>query len=369
MSELTIWLVISILAIFQGFFLSVVIIVKSAGKNSANLLLGLFILLISLSLIGRISSNFSALKDSFLLGGLMDIIIFSYGPLSFFYLKNLFKGKYFPGWKDYLHYFPLAIFLCYFFLRLLLPRQFENSIFYANLGYVYFFLELMAIVQNAIYIIIGYKMVNDYEKRLVKELSFLPQVKYIKIFLAVISLIIFSWFYGFVSKFVDGLQFSTVFTYNFVWVLISFLTFLFAYLSFFNSDILSIPEKQAKYEQGYFSDDFYVGLKEELEKVMNSEKPFLNPKLTLNELARQMGKKQRDLSRVINEYHSKNFYEFVNSYRIQKFKELVQMEENRNYTILFLAYESGFNSKATFNSAFKKITELTPREYINKFAS
>ncbi|MDP2722930.1 MAG: helix-turn-helix domain-containing protein [Bacteroidales bacterium] len=369
MSELTIWLVIAILTIVQGFFLSVAILVKSKGKNTANILLSLFVFLISLSLIGRLSYYFSSVGDTFLPGGLVDIIIFCYGPLSFFYLKNLFDGKYFPTWKDYPHFIPLAIYSVYFFYRLLWPQQFENSIFYSNMGSVYFFLELLAIVQNAIYIFIGYKLVNDYEKRIVKELSFLPQVKYVKTFLAVVSVIILFWFYGFVSKYVEGLQFSTVFTYNFVWLLISFLTFLFAYFSYFDSDILSIPEKQTKYEQGYFSADFYDSLKDELENVMNSEKPFLNPKLTLSELARQMGKNQRDLSRVINEHYQKNFYEFVNTYRIQKFKELVQLEENKNYTILFLAHESGFNSKATFNSAFKKITELTPREYINKITS
>ena len=149
---------------------------------------------------------------------------------------------------------------------------------------------------------------------------------------------------------------------------------MFAYFSFFDSDILSIPhestkEEFSKYEQGYFSDDFYNELKNELEKVMSAENPFLNPKLTLSELARITGKNQRDLSRVINEHYKMNFYDFINSYRIQKFKELVEKEDHKNYTILYLAYESGFNSKATFNSAFKKITKLTPREYISGIES
>lgn len=379
MNDLNIWLIIAILATFQGFFLAIAIFMKSSSKNTANLFLSLFILLISFSLVGRISSYFPAFENSFLLGGVMDIIIFSYGPLSYFYLKNLFDGKYFPSWKDYRHFIPLAIFLIYFFSRVFFPKQFNNSVFYTHLGLVYVFLELMAIVQNGLYIYSGYKMVNEYEKRFVKKLSFLPQVKYIKIFLAVISLIILMWLYGFASKFIEGLEFSTVFSYNFVWLLISFLSFLFAYFSFFDSDILSIPqdssikesnkEEAGKYEQGYFSDDFYNDLKDELEKVMTSESPFLNPKLTLSELAQITGKNQRDLSRVINEHYKMNFYEFINTYRIQKFKDLIQKDDHKNYTILFLAYESGFNSKATFNSAFKKITKLTPREYISGIES
>ncbi|MBL0082847.1 MAG: AraC family transcriptional regulator [Saprospiraceae bacterium] len=225
---------------------------------------------------------------------------------------------------------------------------------------------MLAILQNAVYTIIGYKMASAYENRLEKELSFLPQLKYVKVFVAFISLIILLWFFGFVSKYIESLHFATVFTYNFAWLLISFLTFLFAYFSYFDSDILSIPEKPTKYEQGYFANDYYLQLKEELEKFMENEKPYLNPKLTLSELARTMGKNQRDLSRVINELYQQNFYEFVNAFRIQKFKELVLIPENRTFTILSLAYESGFNSKATFNSAFKKITQLTPSEYINQ---
>lgn len=365
-NEFNVWLMIAILTIFQGFILSIAILFKSKEKNVANKLLSLFVFLIALSLIGRLSYYFSVSEEDFLPGGLVDIIIFCYGPLSFFYLKTLFDGKYLLSWRDYPHFLPLAIYLLYFFYRLLFPQHFEGSVFFTYLGRVYFFLELLAILQNAVYTIIGYKMASAYENRLEKELSFLPQLKYVKVFVAFISLIILLWFFGFVSKYIESLHFATVFTYNFAWLLISFLTFLFAYFSYFDSDILSIPEKPTKYEQGYFANDYYLQLKEELEKFMENEKPYLNPKLTLSELARTMGKNQRDLSRVINELYQQNFYEFVNAFRIQKFKELVLIPENRTFTILSLAYESGFNSKATFNSAFKKITQLTPSEYINQ---
>lgn len=363
-NELHIWLIIAGLTIFQGILLSIAILFKSKEKNAANKLLSLFVFLISLSLIGRLSYYFSVSEADFLPGGLVDIIIFCYGPLSFYYLKSLLEGKYLLKSRDFLHFIPLMIYLAYFLYRLLLPNQFEKSVFFTYLNRVYFFLEMLAILQNAVYTFIGYRMVLAYENRLEKELSFLPQLKYVKIFISFISVIILLWFYGFVSKYIESLQFTTVFTYNFVWLLISFLTFLFAYFSYFDSEILSIPEKQTKYEQGYFAPDYYLQLKEELEKVMINEMPYLNPKLTISELARIMGKNQRDLSRVINELYKQNFYEFVNTFRIQKFKELVLKPENRTFTILSLAYESGFNSKATFNSAFKKITQLTPSEYI-----
>src|SRR5690606_31344274 len=102
----------------------------------------------------------------------------------------------------------------------------------------------------------------------------------------------------------------------------------------------------------------------QLESVMLNEKPYLNPQLSLSDLSKQAGTNQRDVSRVINEHFGQNFYEFVNSYRIKEFQELVKKDKNKQFTILTLAYDSGFNSKATFNAAFKKIMNVTPSEYI-----
>ncbi|MBK7008112.1 MAG: hypothetical protein IPH36_05560 [Saprospiraceae bacterium] len=89
-NEFNVWLMIAILTIFQGFILSIAILFKSKEKNVANKLLSLFVFLIALSLIGRLSFYFSVSEEDFLPGGLVDIIIFCYGPLSFFYLKTPF---------------------------------------------------------------------------------------------------------------------------------------------------------------------------------------------------------------------------------------------------------------------------------------
>lgn len=367
MTELNIRSVFAILAIItilQGFLLSLAIFLKSSKNNGANILLAVFIAFISISMIGRAAPFFPALKDSFLLSGLMDVIIFSYGPLSFFYLKNLFEGRYYPQWKDFPHFLPLLIFLIYFFYRLFWPEHFDNSIIRENLIYVYHFLELMAIMANAFYVILGFGMVVKYQRNAADQLSFLPQVKYIKIFLVIISLIILLWILGFFTKMNPDLYFTTLISYNSIWLLISVITFLFAYFSYFDADILFIKQQKSKYEQGYFSGDYYKKLKNKLDEAMQREKPFLNPKLTLSELAKITEHNPRDLSRVINEQYKMNFYEFINSYRIGQFKKLVKEESHKNFTILSLALESGFNSKATFNSAFKKMTGQTPSEYI-----
>ncbi|MCB0734498.1 MAG: helix-turn-helix domain-containing protein [Bacteroidetes bacterium] len=101
----------------------------------------------------------------------------------------------------------------------------------------------------------------------------------------------------------------------------------------------------------------------QLEAHMPSEKPFLNPSLSLRFLADQLSVHPNQLSWLLNEKVGKNFNEFVNDYRIEHFKKLVADDSNRHISLVGLAFESGFNSKTVFNTTFKKKTGLTPKAY------
>lgn len=100
-----------------------------------------------------------------------------------------------------------------------------------------------------------------------------------------------------------------------------------------------------------------------LNKVMRETKPYKNPDLNVSDLAEIMGIKAHVLSRGINDHYQKNFRDFVNSFRIEEFIALADTKEFKHYTFLALAQEVGFNSKSTFNLAFKKFTDKSPREY------
>ncbi|HEY8938296.1 MAG TPA: helix-turn-helix domain-containing protein [Cyclobacteriaceae bacterium] len=100
-----------------------------------------------------------------------------------------------------------------------------------------------------------------------------------------------------------------------------------------------------------------------LNTIMNEQKPFKNPELNISELAEIMGIKAHTLSRGINDHYQKNFRDFVNTFRIEEFISLADKKEFKHYTFLALAQEVGFNSKSTFNLAFKKATDMSPRDY------
>ncbi len=99
---------------------------------------------------------------------------------------------------------------------------------------------------------------------------------------------------------------------------------------------------------------------------IGEEQPFLIPNLSLRSLAEQIEIHPNKLSWLLNERIGKNFNEFINHYRIEYFKKLVVDPENRNISLLGLAYESGFNSKTVFNTYFKKETGLTPKEFLKQ---
>lgn len=96
---------------------------------------------------------------------------------------------------------------------------------------------------------------------------------------------------------------------------------------------------------------------------MTENKPYLNQLLTLENLAAQIAMPARQLSQVINRHFDKNFFEFINGYRIDESKALLTKEENAKETILTIMAQAGFNSKATFNTLFKKTVGMTPSQY------
>jgi YesN/AraC family two-component response regulator len=92
----------------------------------------------------------------------------------------------------------------------------------------------------------------------------------------------------------------------------------------------------------------------------------LNPELGLNDLAGLLQTNPHVLSRLINEDDAMNFYDFVNTYRINEFKKRCEHGQHKTMTIIAIANDVGFKSKTTFNRTFKKINGLTPRDYLHK---
>ncbi|MFQ5570150.1 MAG: helix-turn-helix domain-containing protein, partial [Rhodothermales bacterium] len=98
--------------------------------------------------------------------------------------------------------------------------------------------------------------------------------------------------------------------------------------------------------------------------LMESERSYLNSKLSLQELAGLLGLSTHQVSQVINQEFGESFYDFVNRHRMEAFKRAIAEGRHRRFTLLSIAYDCGFNSKASFNRVFKKFTGRTPTQYV-----
>jgi AraC-like DNA-binding protein len=123
-------------------------------------------------------------------------------------------------------------------------------------------------------------------------------------------------------------------------------------------------DNQHRYLKSGLKDEQATVIKQKLSTLMDEQKIFLDENISLPQLAGMIDVHPNYLSQVINERFQKNFYDFINSYRVEEFKRIVSIEKNRNKTFFALALDCGFNSKASFNSSFKKITGITPSEFV-----
>lgn len=121
--------------------------------------------------------------------------------------------------------------------------------------------------------------------------------------------------------------------------------------------------RNGKYKNSGLTQERSIEYLKRLESYMLDESPFLDSNLTIEKLAKKICIPRHYLTQVISEKLNKNFYLFVNEYRINAVKTSLCDPKCQRMTMLEIAYESGFNSKSTFNTVFKKITDVTPSQY------
>ncbi|NVN17500.1 helix-turn-helix domain-containing protein [Muricauda sp. HICW] len=171
-----------------------------------------------------------------------------------------------------------------------------------------------------------------------------------------------------------GYGFSSIMLYAQILQLIVYLVVI--YLLFKNQknialkdSNLSTCDKKYKYEKTGLSESFSLELKNKLELLMNEEKLYLNHELRLDDIAELLDISRHHASQVINENFNLSFYDFVNSYRIEEAKNRLCSDfENTSESISDIAYQCGFNNRVSFYKAFKKVTQVTPKEFVHAAA-
>ncbi|MBT8243834.1 MAG: helix-turn-helix domain-containing protein [Winogradskyella sp.] len=128
----------------------------------------------------------------------------------------------------------------------------------------------------------------------------------------------------------------------------------------FSPKTIGISESSNSVEEKSISDNDIIIIKHLMEK----KKAYLNPELNLSDFAKLANMTRGQLSETINSGFNRNFNDFVNGYRVEAFKTMLKENKQQQLSLLGIAQDCGFNSKATFNRVFKKLTNYSPTEYL-----
>lgn len=326
-------LILASLGLAQGLFLSFYLFSQKNGDRKANVLLGLIILGLTMR-IGKSVLNYYVPLEEWQRNIGISGIFFASPALYLYGLTILEKSKTFSP-RDYLHFIPFACFL------VLIPFVPRNGNFESlwNYGLVVFFL--------LIYLILSYALLHRSRAKASKQV-----LQWYRVILIGASLI---WFY-YLGNLVD-------LTPHYISgpIFYSFLIYAFTYL-FLNRHKFNLEKySHSKLDKGSSRDLF-----QKIQALFEVEEIFLQDNITLKTISERLNTKARDISQAINENKQQNFYEFVNFYRVEKAKKLLEAPAHRTDKIATIAYEVGFGNLTSFNIAFKKVTGLTPSAYRKK---
>jgi AraC-like DNA-binding protein len=382
----------------QGIIYSLLLLVKAIKtENNSNYWLSLFIFLCSL-FVAPWMLGFAGWYDNqpyrdFLFYTPFQHLFFI-GPVIYFYTQSLLNPSFRLTKRNFLHLVPGILYLLYtlfmwiydkyiykdyYFYKDGIDKDFES--WYHNTG----------MVSMAIYFIACIRYYNLYRKLMFQVVSYADSIlfKWIKTYL-----------YSFLIMLVLPIVFNTITifypeinSYTGSWWFFLFFSIVMYYIAvtgYANPIVTKIPFEISVFDKkpalllatNFSIEEAIIDIehetfeaqtspeietwKKKIENIIAKKKLYQNPELTLTDLAKKLETNAAVISKAINQGFGLNFNDFINNFRIEAVKSSFQLGEHKKSTLLGIAFDCGFNSKATFNRAFKKNTGFSPKEFIEK---
>lgn len=351
--------------LLQGIFLLAILFFGNNYRKRINGYLVFLIFVLVVGLLGRALLLLEIFGYEPRLITISEFSIFLFGPaFALFTQATLEKRKF--NKKDLLHFIPALIHISYLVFYFLLPNnQVLNARFISGeLIRIVLTLGVLGILVNSVYFIWSWRIFHKFNLQVKNELSYVITFRFFRTFLFAIGTCLFFWLVIILITFFKFELFARI-IYSFVWLGFTFIMLFIGFYALTQPELLSITFSNStkKYAHSKLTRQDIEDLKSKLEEIMISKKPYLNKKLLKTELAELLGVNNPEMARLLNEGFGMNFFEFTNYYRIKEFVGLVESGQFKSFTFLAIAEKAGFNSKSTFNKAFKEVIGKTPRQY------
>lgn len=301
------------------------------------------------------------------------------GPVIFFYTKSLLNSTFKISKKEYYHFIPALIYLVYSLIVFITDKLIlDEFYFYADgrdkdMANWY---QIAGIISMVYYLIASLKFYKNYKKLVFDKVSFADSIlfewipNFLIAFLSIVVLRVLLFLLNpewgnFGNQFWHYIAFSIVVLYVSVNGYANAVKM--SFLNDVNSESINVyqeSDEDYKTKQDNTNLEEIEFWKDKILHLVENEKVFKNPTLTLSDLSKLLNTNTKNISKSINSGFDMNFNDFINHYRIEAVKEKLHKKKHKTSTLLGIAFDCGFNSKATFNRAFKKSIDLSPKDYL-----
>jgi len=374
-----------LILVLQGLVFVVLLLSRYLKKrNPSDLFLGLILLLTcytqicyTVGFMGWYNEYRNTKINYFLIN-----IAYALGPLIYLYVKSITQSN-FQFKNNYWWFFTPAILMVVYRLVIFAYdasqpgfSETQNGILKIQLdeSYVQSISSFIETPFMLLFLAFTFQLFYNYRNKIQQYFSntYKLELNWILSFLILFSL---SFLYGSIQDIIGA--FYTDLNYEQRWWLNLFMAIITLYVGIkgyftdtsklnrldfsFSPKTIGIPEEDSSLEYKSISEVDRAIVKD----LMESQKAYLDPEINLSDLAKIANMSRGQLSEIINSGFGKNFNDFVNEYRVAAFKDMLKANKHQQLSLLGIAQECGFNSKATFNRVFKKLTNHSPTEYLN----
>ena len=365
-----IWSALFLINIVQGLFLIFLIHIRKSKNFTASALISAMLALMILTNISYLTIRTEIVNYAPQVYGFSFGTLFLFGPLFYLYSKSILDDHFHWHKKNWLHFVPyliqLSLNIPYFVADKSLWLEFIDQFLSGNLP-MGFPIKIIFAIQNLhllVYLLVTFKWIQSAKKTYTTSSFVIPvskRIRWLTSLTCCVSLLLITFFSLYLFVVFNG-RYNPVTNYIYTMVMSGILYFI-AYSFTVKPELIS-PDFIQKYRtyMPFIGNDGDRYL-EKLGTLLAERKAFIDPELKLATVADELGLPQHQVSKLINEKLGKSFTDLINEYRVEEFISRINHPEYQSYSIFGIALDVGFNSKSSFNTAFKKITGKTPSEY------